>query len=605
MTSMFSCIQPALWPESGISTEISTYFKISGPVGTSLSKGGLTFAPGGSVEVDGYFNLFNLGKWRNLCGLDPIGLWLKGKGRFQLTVWLAQPGRSWERTFDEIVILDGEFSLPLEGIEIQGSGILFFGLTALAEGEISDFGWITTAPPRRRPDLIISVTTFKREEAVAVTIDRFRRFRAASPLRDHIRMFVADNGQSLTVEPDEAVTIFPNANLGGAGGFSRGLLEARKAGATHCLFMDDDASTHMEAITRTWMCLAYALDPRTAVAGGMLNGDYRWQLWENGAIFDRGCKPLYFGCDLRDRQAVFNMEFETTAPAPSGFYGGWWFFAFPVDKVQHMPFPFFVRGDDVSFSLVNDLRIVTLPGVASAQESFIDKASPQTWYLDMRSHLAHHLSLPQKSISWGKLQRMFFNFYLRTVLRYHYDSLSAVNLAIEDVLRGPQFFAEHADMAQRRRDLKEMTRTEIWTPLSFPPRPRHGRASRPLRALLLMTLNGHLLPFADLFGSDLVVEAWAREDFRQVYGARQITYVNRQRNSTYMVRRSRRRFWQESLRLLKNSFKLRRAYRRLQDEWQGNYPALTSDRFWQEKLKLSAEADRPLENSGLDLETGT
>ncbi|MGP3699812.1 hypothetical protein [Rhodobacter sp. NSM] len=582
-------IQPAIWPERGISTETRPYFKMSGPVGTSLSKGGFTFARGGVVLIDGYFNLFNLGKWRKLCGPDPIGLWLKGNGQFQLTVWLAVPDCSYQRLFDECVILDREMSLSLEGTQIQGAGILYFELTALSEGHIEDFGWSTTTAPRQYPDLVLSVTTFKREEAVTSTVNRFREFRANSSLRDHLRMLVIDNGRSVSIDSDAGVTVVSNVNLGGAGGFSRGLIEARKTKATHCLFMDDDASVHMHAITRTWMFLAYARDPRTTVAGAMFNSDHRWKLWENGAVFDRGCKPLYFGCDLREREDVFKMEFETTAPAPPGFYGGWWFFVFPVDRVRHMPFPFFVRGDDVSFSLVNDLRIVTLPGVASVQESFVDKASPQTWYLDMRSHLVHHLSLPQKSITWGKLQRMFFDFYLRTVLRYHYDSLSAVNLAIEDVMRGPQFFAENADMAQRRKDLKEMTKSEVWMPVDFPPRFRHGEASRPLRALLLMTLNGHLLPFSNFFGSNLVLKAWAREDFRQVYGAKRITYVNGSCNAVYTVQRSRRRFWSESLRLVRNSLRLRREYRRLQDEWQDGYPKLTSDEFWRLKLSLADE----------------
>lgn len=39
---------------------------------------------------------------------------------------------------------------------------------------------------------------------------------------------------------------------------------------------------------------------------------------------------------------------------PKILHAGRLFFAFPVDHVEHLPFPFFVRGDDVSFSLVND-----------------------------------------------------------------------------------------------------------------------------------------------------------------------------------------------------------------------------------------------------------
>ncbi|QFQ86218.1 glycosyltransferase [Paracoccus kondratievae] len=578
-------IQSAIWPEHGISTEVPTYVHLSGPAGISLKQGGIHFAPGGRASTDCYYNLFNLGKWRALCGDLPISLWLLGKGQFQLTVWLAAQDKSWNQLYSEAVSINGSLSLPLDLTGFDDPCIvLFFELVALGDGELQDFAWTTSAPPRQYPELMLSVTTFRREEAVTSTIERFARFREASELRDHIRMNIVDNGRSIPESSVAGITVIPNENLGGAGGFARGLLEARKAGATHCLFMDDDASIHMEAITRTWWFLAYSTDPRTAVAGAMINADHRWQIWENGAIFDRGCKPQYFGLDARSTGDVFKMEFETTFPAPRGFYAGWWFFAFPVDQATHMPFPFFVRGDDVSFALANDFRIVTLPGVASIQEGFTDKASPMTWYLDMRSHLAHHLSLPSKHVSWFKLQRMFFSFYLRTIVRFHYESLAAVNLAIEDVLKGPQFFSDNADMTQRRKVLQEMTKSEAWKSVEIPPQPRNGRCSRPLRALLLLTLNGHLLPFANTLGSRLVMSAANRDNFREMYGAKEITFLNTQRTKNYTVQRDRKAFWRESVRMIRNSLKVRSSYAKLRADWQGKYDTYTSEDFWQEKL---------------------
>lgn len=580
-------IQPALWPETGISTETATFVRISGPAGLSLTEGGIEFGLGGNACFDTYFNLFNLGKWRAHCGEFPLQLMLRGQGRFQLHVVASSQDRSRDRIYSEVVQIDEALVIPLDLTEItHPRTILFFELTALSEGRLDDFAWQTTQSPRQLPELTLSVTTFRREAAVASTVARFEQFMSQSPLKAHIRMNIVDNGQSLDLTSTPNVSIIRNENLGGAGGFSRGLLEARSAGATHCLFMDDDASVHMEAITRTWMFLAYALDPRTTVSGAMIHGDHRWQIWENGAVFNRGCKPQFFGTDMRDRPTVFEMEFDTTSGTPGGFYGGWWFFAFPIAYAKHMPFPFFVRGDDVSFSLANDFKFVTLPGIASVQESFTDKASPLTWYLDFRSHLAHHLSLPQKSLSWWRLQRMVVSFYVRTILRFHYESLAAVNLAMEDVLRGPQFFVENADMAKRRGDLKDMTQVEAWKPIQNPPGVRHSCPSRPLRALLLITLNGHLLPFSNRFGSHLVVEANERDNFRKIYGARAITFLNAHRTLAYTVSRDRRRFWQESLRLLRNTLRLRKNYQSQQETWQRSYPEITSKEFWEQKLGL-------------------
>lgn len=440
---------------------------------------------------------------------------------------------------------------------------------------------------------MLSVTTFRREAEVEDTITRFREFLADSELNEHISMTVVDNGNSLAIENGGGVEIIPNENLGGAGGFTRGLLRAREIGATHCLFMDDDASIQMEALSRTWWLLAYAQDSRTAVAGSMINASHRWQLWENGAEFDLGCKPRYHGLDLRNRDEVFRMEYETTLPASEDLYAGWWFFAFPVAQVEHLPFPFFVRGDDVSFSLVNDFDIVSLPGVVSVQENFTDKASPMTWYLDFRSHLVHHLSLPEKQRSWIELQQMVLSFYKRNVLRFHYDTLSAINLAFEDVLRGPKFFDKNADMARRRADLKALTMDEAWKPVVERPEELHSDKSRAVRALLLATLNGHLLPLGKDSDGELTLSSPFRDDHHKAYGAKQITSLNGDQSQAYDVRRSQKKFWRKTVRLLRNTLRLRSTYEENVRLWRDGYDQLTSDSYWKTKLKLgSVDANR-------------
>jgi galactofuranosylgalactofuranosylrhamnosyl-N-acetylglucosaminyl-diphospho-decaprenol beta-1,5/1,6-galactofuranosyltransferase len=581
-------IQPAIWPQREISTEVHAHFTSSGPVGLSVERPGAKLGRGATLATNPYYNVFNLGKWRRNAGDLPLELELRGKGRFLISIRLASQGMSEHQLHNDEIELDGVLRLPIPADpDAHDQSVLYFKLIALEDGRLDDFAWTTTQPPRQTPDLMLSVTTFRREAAVENTVRRFREYRATTELRDHVRMLVVDNGNSVDVTEGDGVKVIPNENLGGAGGFTRGLIEAQRTGATHCLFMDDDASIQMEAITRTWWFLAYAIDPRTAVAGAVVDGLHRWRMGENGATFDLGCHALYGGTDLRDYHEVFDMEFETTQAAPDDFYGGWWFFAFPVSEVQHLPFPFFVRGDDVSFSLVNDFDIVTLPGVASMQESFVDKASPQTWYLDFRSHLVHHLSLPKKQRSWKQLQKMVASFYLRTVLRFHYESLSAVNLALEDVLAGPDFFDANADMAKRRADLKELTQAEAWKPVHG--RPPGERVSKlgagPLRKLIWLTGNGHFPAFGNV-GSSLVLTAPHREDWRATCGAKRVTFLNADQSKYYVLERDQQRFWEESKRLLKNTLRLRKVYRQLGRQWRQGYENMTSDRYWDAKLHL-------------------
>ena len=252
-------LQPSLWPEAGISTELGAYFHLREGATCSFKDKTLHFAPGSGAGFGAYNNLFNLGKWRDICGDIAPALMLKGRGRFQVTVGWASPNRSWERLLCDVVEIDGVIHLPFEIEELhRNRAVLFFDLVALNDGMIEDFGWESQQAPRQIPELVVSITTFRREEAVRTTVERFRRFFADQPLRDHIKLNVVDNGQSVDLAPGDDLRIIPNANLGGAGGFTRGLIEARDQGASHCLFMDDDASVHMESIIRTWLFLAYA-----------------------------------------------------------------------------------------------------------------------------------------------------------------------------------------------------------------------------------------------------------------------------------------------------------------------------------------------------------
>ena len=591
----FATIQSLIWPEQGICTEPELYARMEGPCGLAQGPDGarLELAPGAIVGFDTWFNLFNIGKWRRHCAPGALRLWLEGAGELAVTVTLEGEDSSAERVLSRVITLNpgqGE-ALDLShvaGMEFQAA-VLFLEVTALGRGALHRADWQTDAPRRRTPELMLSVTTFRREAEVARTVARFEEYMQKSPVRDHIRMTVVDNGQSLDLPDSPHVTVIGNENLGGSGGFARGMLAARDTGASHCLFMDDDAATHMESIERTWCFLAWAVDPSTTVAGAMIHASWRWSIWENGARFHGRCIPQHLGTDLRDPEEMLDMEFASTPPAPGDFYGGWWFFAFPLDHAQHMPFPFFVRGDDVSFSLANDFEIVTLNGVASFQESFTDKESPQTWYLDLRSHMAHHLSLPGREIGARGLLKTATWFFLRNLPRMHYDTLAAIRLAMEDVMRGPGFFEAHADMAERRGDLKALTTDETWAPAPPPHALPPVRSEAPpvwYRMAMKLTLNGLLVPFFRRTGRHITLEARNRGRLGWIWGASRITFLSADRQRCYTVTHSKRRAWEETVAFVRTALALRRAYPQLLEEWRGSYDRLTGETWWRDRLKM-------------------
>ena len=588
-------LQALLWPERGISTERDLYVRLTGAAGYSATERRIAFGSGGRAAFDTAFNLFNFGKWRHFCGLDSLLLCLDGDGRFELTVLQAVHGRSSETLVNEIVTLDEGRPLRLDlsdRLDPGMGGVVCFTLTALGEGRLSGAEWRTAQPPRRLPDLALSITTFRREAAVRESVRRFRDFVAASPLAPHLHLIVVDNGQSAEIPASDHVTPVPNPNLGGSGGFARGLIEAEARGATHCLFMDDDASIHMEVLGRVWAFLAHATEANTAVAGALTMSTYRWTLWENGSVFNMRCKPQDMGTDLRKFTEVLEVESGFPRSQPHNYYGGWWFFAFPLAFARHRPFPFFVRGDDISFSIANDFRIATLPGVVCFQDAdFADKESLQTLYLDLRSHLIHHLALPRMEISRPMTLSVPLRFFGLSFLQCHYETLEALNLSFEDVLRGPAFFAGNADMARRRADLAAIRRDEAWKPLTGPvpaERIRFDPAKAWVRLLMKLTLNGHLLPFFRHYGNRRVLRAGQRGAIRRTWAAAEITYLNDE-GQYFTVRHSKARAFRQSWRMLRNVMRLNARLDRIKAEWRQGYEELATDRFWREKLGLGPE----------------
>ena len=471
-------------------------------------------------------------------------------------------------------------------------GSLVFTLTSFGDGRVIDAEWMTTDQPRRMPTIALSITTFKREKAVRESVRRFEEYIRDSRLAPFLHMLVVDNGQSANIEHSAHVTPILNENLGGSGGFARGLLEVERLGMTHCLFMDDDASIHMEALDRVWTFLAYATDPATAIAGGLTMANHRWAVWENGAIFNGHCQPQHLGTDLRAAPQFLAMEEASSTPKPQNYYGGWWFFAFPVERAIRRPFPYFVRGDDVGFSIVNDFNITTLPGVMSFQDAnFSDKESLQTLYLDLRSHMANHLAIPNLDISSTRLSVIPLRFFARSYLQCHYETIEALNMSLEDLMTGPDFFAKNADMAARRADLNKIRKDEAWKPLTGPAphqKIRFDPHKTWVRLLMKATLNGHLLPFFRYYGNHRVLMAGDRGRIRETWGAAKITYLDG-KGQYFTVTHSKGKALKQGWRFFRNLVSLNTRHDEIKRKWREGYPQLASNQYWNERLGLTRD----------------
>ncbi|MFC5584270.1 glycosyltransferase [Nitratireductor kimnyeongensis] len=588
-------LQNLVFPEYEICTETELYFRTSGMIAASFEKRNFHFSPGGKLSFDTYFNALSIGKWSRLCKLGKLFLRLAGTGRFQLRVHCAYLNRSWEVLYNDVVSLEPEAPLSVEldrSDERWRNGILYFELTALSEGTLESAAFITDTQPLRDIKLAISITTFKREAQVEETSRRLRDYLAGHPYSGDIGVFVVDNGKSAKIETDNQIRYIENPNFGGSGGFARGLLEAKNAGYTHCLFMDDDASFHMENLHRTYAFLQLATKENTAIAGAMIANNHKWRMWENGALFDRICRPRFKGSDLRLFNSIIEIERETQNTDPATLYGGWWFFAFPIGLTRHYPFPFFVRGDDISFSLNNEFSIQTINGVISFQDDFEEKESPQTLYLDLRNSLVQHMSAPQLKSNRFYVILIPLWFILRNICKLHYETVDSLLLSWEDVLEGPDYFKNNLTHSNRRKSINDLVQQERW-------KQREGRPTAvyeyprvlPLwRARLMkLTLNGHFLPRLGLSLREGTVGVHDRNHLPILWGLKKIRVISSDGSQAYSVQFQQLRGIKQAIKVATLSLRFLLGYKKLREAYKTAYPQITSEQFWETSIRSDCQ----------------
>lgn len=588
-------LQNIVGPEQDICSEEELYYQGGDGVAFCEKTNIFQMDMGATLSFETYFNLFNLGRWKSGCDLSDLSFEIVGRGRFHLKIILNKPGAT------AATVLEKKLTLALNQTQLfnlsdvaqhEETGLLHLELQALDAKAVFLRGrFVSSTRVTQLPQLAISITTFLRESEVQKTVQRLERFLEHFEFAKNIQVQVVDNGHTVQIPPSDQTAVYLNRNLGGAGGFSRGLLEAEAAGSTHCLFMDDDATFHMENIVRTYAFLALAKDSSTALAGAMINTTNKWAMWENGAYFDGACSPLHSGTDLRSRLEVAQMELFPDQDHKT-LYGGWWFFAFPIREVKHYPFPFFVRGDDVGFSIANDFRIFTLNGVVSFQEDFSEKESPLTLYLDLRNHLMHHLVFDDLARNRFGFSKIILHFLARSLLRFHYSSARAQLLACRDILQGPGFFDDHLDMTLRRAQIKELSRDEDWQAPSQVDQFEHpGVFSRlPERVLFylgLLTLNGHIIPFWSSLAGQRRVGIQDRGTIPQAFGYQQITYFNAAETKVYTVAQSKLRFVRIAWQTSKVLMRFFQRYRGLKASYRADYGRMTSKHYWQKVLQKS------------------
>lgn len=407
-------------------------------------------APRGKViSFDTYFNSFSIGKWNKYTKLDNLSLLIECEGvmLFHLYNAVVINGQLIKRVIRENRIGSDQRSetvieLPVDYTE----GILYFTLTAESDNAVFYGGsYFTDIDEVELNDVNIAVDicTFRREKYVLRNIGILKKQiieNPESPLYGGLNLFISDNGQSLPAgEQTEQVHIFSNKNLGGAGGFGRGMIEIMKVreeyGITHILMMDDDVLIDPEAVLRTAVLLKMLKPEYTdAFIGGHMLKLNHMNVESEAADFFHRCThtPVKSNYNLLKPISVVKNEIEDPIN-----YLSWWYCCMPVDILgeDNLPIPVFIKRDDIEYGLRNGKTFIILNGINVWHEEFNYKSSSYLNYYYYRN-LCIMISLHRKAVPAKAVWKFIENSIFEKIYTYRYKEAELILLGIQDFLKG-------------------------------------------------------------------------------------------------------------------------------------------------------------------------
>lgn len=410
------------------------------------------------VSTNTYFGRFHATYWQRWTAVPEVEVEVvaTGTGRVRLMgsdtnkIWRIVAAADIHEATGATVRLTG----PIDRF-LDGGGMWLEISTELGELVVADVRWNVMAP-RPLPRTEVVICTYNRVEDCLNTMQALADDPEA--LQAVARVHVVDQGSD-PVESRQrfgatSASLGPRLryvrqpNLGGAGGFTRGLFDATSGDAADhadVLFMDDDVLLEPEILIRLTAFAACTNHP-TIVGGQMLNLLHPGQLHISAERAD--IELLKVGMPMPgalheanllgfdEREMPINQERRVDTE-----YNGWWSCLIPAEIVRRIgyPLPLFFQWDDVEFSYrarAHGFPTVALPGAGVWHADFGWKDWDE-WhrYFNMRNGLitaALHTEFSIRRITTRLTQLLG-----QHIVAMHYGLAITVLKSVEEFLEGP------------------------------------------------------------------------------------------------------------------------------------------------------------------------
>lgn len=581
----------------------------------------------GSVDFFTYFNACSLAKWKKYAGIKRVYLHLEfaneainkeyactiqffGRSYLdsaasslasgvRLTSTMGKTKENGSLVFD-LLIPETDYEVIGFALDVRGGVVLekAYYYARVTEEQINPV------------KIALCTTTFLKEDYIIPNIELVKNevLAADDVIAKNFHMFVIDNGRTLDAEAlsDEGVTVLPNPNVGGSGGFARGMMEAMKhdENFTHVLLMDDDVSISTESLRRTFNLLSLATGKykNAFINGAMLVAEEPNRQFEDvsyvvnsGAYASVKSNKYYMD---QQQYIVRNEHIDVEIPKA---YGAWWFSCIPVSAIEQvgLPLPLFVRCDDVEYGMRAKPIYMTMNGICVWHDGFMGRSRASVdSYQYVRNFL---IMIAMTDCSSQDLFMLRMERALRLQLRVmSYDAADLILDGIADYLKGPDYFASLNGEEVIKRNAKKNEKLVPLDELAEPYRNvsynkrllgDQSRIKPLLKLMRTLPYDRHLLPDVLLRDTpEAVFYSGLSILSPRTIGTKTLVAIDLEGNQGAVRHMDRERYQQimDRWKALKSELKergdeVRAAYKEAQ-------PYLTSTEFWEKYLGLD-EAD--------------
>lgn len=425
----------------------------------------LTLNDRGHMSGCTFFNAFPASYWRRWTAVKTVRFTASIVGNAKISIFRST-GRGLIYPVAERVVQTEDSAVsvcvdvPMVGL--MDGGYFWFDAESLdGPVTVTDAAWAVPRSARTAEhdtSMSIAITTFNR---AAYCMNQLRAIAGSSALRKRLdTVYCTDQGSDLVCEQEgftevsadlgKQLTYIQQANLGGSGGFSRGMYETVKAGdSDFVLLLDDDAVSEPESILRSIQFSDYTIRP-VLVGGGMFHLDNRTMLYTQGERINPQRMWMY-----PSKSMGYNHDFsvEPLRDSPDRHqridedFNGWWMCLIPVAVMRKigLSLPVFIKFDDIEYGLragKAGFPTVCLPGVAVWHQAWHDKDPARSWeeyFTERNRWIAALLTYPDTPPRM-LLETLYGDASLG--LRFVYSAMALHHMALKDIMRGPQYLVD-------------------------------------------------------------------------------------------------------------------------------------------------------------------